>query len=127
VETQEDKEYNKTLPDVRTRDPDTGVVGSDKMCQRLTFVCYFREKLVNCDEAKTRAYYKREGFDQAEETKKARRASIATLPIPGYTGTLEEAEHAMEHTPAGASAKLAKTRKAVRRRSKTEKFKRLGV
>jgi len=122
VETKEDREYNKILPDVRTRDPDTGVVGSDKLCQRLTFVCYFREKLVNCEEAKTRAYYKREGFDLAEETKKARQASIANLPIPGYTGTLEEAEYAMEHTPAGASAKLAKTRKNIRHRNKTKKL-----
>lgn len=114
VETKEDKEYNKTLPDIRTRDPDTGVVGTDKMCQRLTFVCYFREKLVKCDEAKTRTYYKRQGFDQEKEMKSARDETVAPLPIPNYTGTLEDAKHAMENTPAGASAKLAKTRKAVK-------------
>jgi hypothetical protein len=132
-ETEEDKKYNESLPDIRTRDPETGVVGSDHRFQRLTFVCYFREKLANCDEAKTREYYKREGFDVDEEVRKARRASIATLPIPGKTGTIEEAEEAIEHTPAGAAIKLAKTRKAQgakgsrsERRSKTEKASKQG-
>lgn len=124
-ETEEDKKYNETIPDIRTRDPETGVVGSDHRFQRLTFVCYFREKLAACDETKTHEYYKREGFDLDEEVRKARRASIATLPIPGQTGTVEEAEEAIEHTPAGAAIKLAKTRKAHgakgERRSKTEK------
>lgn len=127
-ETEEDKKYNETLPDIRTRDPETGVVGSDHRFQRLTFVCYFREKLVACDEAKTHEYYKREGFDLDEEVRKARRASIATLPIPGQTGTIEEAEAAIEHTPAGAAIKLAKTRRAANgiRRSKTEKVPKRG-
>lgn len=122
-ETEEDKKYNATLPDIRTRDPETGVVGSDHRFQRLTFVCYFREKLVDCDEAKTREYYKREGFDLNTEVRKARRASIATLPIPGKTGTIEEATHAIEHTSAGSAIRLAATRKAQRgtRRAQTEK------
>jgi hypothetical protein len=126
-ETEEDKKYNESLPDIRTRDPETGVVGSDHRFQRLTFVCYFREKLSACSEEKTREYYKREGFDLDEELRKARRASIATLPIPGQTGTIEEAETAIEHTPAGAAIKLAKTRKAgSTRRSKTEKAPKRG-
>ena len=125
-ETKEDKAYNKKIPDIRTRDPETGVVGSDTIFQRLTFVCYFREKLANCDEKKTEEYYEREEFDLVEELKKAKHAIFAPLPIPGYTGTLEEAHYAIEHTAAGSSAKLAKTRKRVkterrktRRRSKT--------
>ena len=126
-ETEEDKKYNETLPDIRTRDPETGVVGSDHRFQRLTFVCYFREKLAACDEDKTHEYYKREGFDVDEEMRKARRASIASLPIPGQTGTIAEAEEAIEHTPAGAAIKLAKTRKANgSRRSKTEKVSKRG-
>lgn len=127
-ETKEDKEYNDALPDIRTRDPETGVVGSDHKFQRLTFVCYFREKLANCDEEKTQEYYKREGFDVDEEVRKARRASIASLPIPGKTGTLEEAENAIEHTSAGSAIRLAKTRKASRseRRAKTEKMSKRG-
>jgi hypothetical protein len=123
-ETEEDKEYNKKLPDIRTRDPESGVVGTDKLFQRLTFVCYFREKLQNCDLEKTEEYYKREEFDLVEELKKAKQATIATLPIPGFSGTLEEAEHAVEHTSAGSSAKLAKTRKrANTERNKTRKQK----
>jgi hypothetical protein len=127
-ETEEDKKYNATLPDIRTRDPETGVVGADKKFQRLTFVCYFREKLERCDEAKTREYYKREGFDVDEEVKKARRASIATLPIPGVTGTVEDVKTAIETTSAGSAIRLAATRKASNgaRRSKTEKAKRGG-
>jgi len=116
VETAEDKAFNKTLPDIRTRDPNVGVAGSDHLFQRLTFVCYFREKLVDCEEAKTREYYAREGFDVRDEMRKARRASVASLPLPGITGTVEEASHAVENTSAGAAA-----RSAVRKRSKTMK------
>ena len=123
-ETEQDKEYNKKLPDIRTRDPESGVVGTDKLYQRLTFVCYFREKLQNCDVEKTEEYYKREEFDLVEELKKAKQAEIATLPLPGITGTIEEAIHAIEHTSAGSSAKLAKTRKrANTERNKTRKQK----
>lgn len=110
-ETEEDKEFNKQLPKIQTRDPESGVVGSDKNFQRLTFVCYFREKIANCEESKTLEYYKRDGFNEEEEAKKARTATIATLPIPGYTGTFEEAIHAIENTSAGSSARLAQTRK----------------
>lgn len=123
-ETQDDKEFNKKIPDIRTRDPETGVVGTDKLFQRLTFVCYFREKLEKCDEKKTEEYYKREEFDLHEELKKAKQATLSTLPIPGYTGTLEEAIHAIEHTAAGSSSKLAKTRKrSSAERNKTRRKK----
>jgi hypothetical protein len=110
-ETPEDKKYNQSLPDIRTRDPETGVVGSDKKFQRLTFVCYFREKLEKCDESKTAEYYKREGFDLDAEEAKARSAHVSTLPIPGFTGTVEDAKAAVDTTSAGAAIKLAKTRK----------------
>jgi len=121
-ETEEDKEFNKRLPKIQTRDPDSGVVGSDLKFQRLTFVCYFREKIQLCDESKTLEYYKREGFDEKEEAKKARNAEVATLPIPGYTGTLEEAIHAVEHTAAGSSARLAQSRKERKTQSQTRKL-----
>ena len=126
IETKEDKEYNKTLPEIRTRDPETGVKGTEHKFQRLTFVCYFREKLSNCEASKTKEYYDRQDFDLKEELKEAKKADIATLPIPDYTGTLEEAVYAIEHTSAGASAKLAKTRKRIREeKSKTKKNKRV--
>lgn len=122
-ETEEDKEFNKRLPKIQTRDPESGVVGSALKFQRLTFVCYFREKIQQCDEQKTSDYYKREEFDEKEAAKKARLATIATLPIPGYTGTLEEAIHAVENTSAGSSARLAQTRKEKRERITTRKNK----
>jgi hypothetical protein len=117
-ETEEDKAFNKSLPDIRTRDVETGVIGTDKLYQRLTFVCYFREKLQQCEESKTNAYYKREGFDYEKELIEAKSETIASLPIPGYTGTLEMAKHAIENTAAGASAKLAQTRKRLKAKSK---------
>ena len=124
-ETPEDKEYNKQLPDIRTRDPESGVVGSNHKFQRLTFVCYFREKLEKCEEEKTEEYYEREGFDLDEEMKKAKQAEIATLPLPDFTGTIEDAKYAIEHTAAGSSAKLARSRKNARiQRTKTQKRKR---
>ena len=117
-ETEEDAKYNQTLPDIRTRDPNVGVAGSNHRYQRLTFVCYFREKLVDCEEAKTREYYAREGFNEKEEVRRERRASVATLPLPGISGTVEDATYAMEHTSVGSAARMAATRK--RKRSKTE-------
>ena len=110
-ETAEDKEYNKRLPDIRTRDPETGVVGTDKRFQRLTFVCYFREKLAECDEKKTDEYYKREGFDYYAELEKAKQAKISSLPLPEITGTIEDAIKAIETTSVGSAIRLAATRK----------------
>jgi hypothetical protein len=43
--TAEDKKFNEALPDIRTRDATTGVVGSQEKFQRISFVCYFREKI----------------------------------------------------------------------------------
>jgi len=126
LETAEDKKYNDKLPEIRTRDPETGVVGTEHKFQRLTFVCYFREKLSNCDESKTKDYYDRQDFDLKEEMKEAKQEKVVTLPIPDYTGTLEDAIYAVEHTAAGASAKLAKTRKRIRdEKSQTKKNKRV--
>jgi hypothetical protein len=118
VETKEDAEYNKTLPDIRTRDATTGVIGSQERYQRISFVCYFREKLEECIEKDTRDYYQKIDFNVSEETVKARRASLPSLPIPDRTGTLEEAFEATKKK----GAKGRETRKA--RGSKTEKLRR---
>lgn len=117
VETKEDAAFNKTLPDIRTRDATTGVVGSQERYQRISFVCYFREKLAECDLAETRDYYKRIGFDERGEETKARRASLPSLPIPERTGTLEEAVEAFG-TKKGVKP-APQTRK--RKRAQTEK------
>jgi hypothetical protein len=115
-ETAEDVAFNKALPDIRTRDATTGVIGSQERYQRISFVCYFREKLGECKESDTRDYYKKIDFNLNEELKKARRASLPSLPIPGVTGSLEEARDA-----AGTKGvKSRETRKAGRR-NKTER------
>jgi hypothetical protein len=114
--TKEDEEFNKSLPDIRTRDATTGVIGSQELYQRISFVCYFREKIAGCVEKETRDYYKKIGFDLAAETKKAREAKLSVLPIPGRTGTLDDALAAAKSK--GSKARV--TRKAAARRNKTE-------
>jgi hypothetical protein len=117
-ETAEDAAFNKSLPDIRTRDAETGVIGSQELYQRISFVCYFREKIKDCDEKETREYYKKIDFDLREETAKAKRVELATLPIPEVTGSLEDAIEAT----GGKGVKMRATRKA--RRNKTESLRR---
>lgn len=117
TETKEDATFNASLPDIRTRDPTTGVIGSQERFQRISFVCYFREKLSECQEKDTRDYYKTIGFDLKGEITKARRASLPVLPIPEVTGSLEDALDAM----ASKGMKNRETRKVGRRKAKTEK------
>jgi hypothetical protein len=62
-ETEEDKAFNKKLPRVHFDDPSTGTMGGEKPYTRISFVCYLREKIVNCKESETRKYYKRISFD----------------------------------------------------------------
>lgn len=83
-ETPEDKIYNMTLPDIRSRDPTTGLIGSEARYQRLTFVCYFRDRLQQCDEGETAEYYARSGFDEAAEIEKAKSKPTKTLLLPLY-------------------------------------------
>lgn len=94
-ETSEDKAYNKTLPDIRTRDEKTGVVGSQELFQRISFVCYFREKIEDCIEKETKDYYEKIDFNLEDEERTAKAASLPSLPIPDRTGTLEEAKAAL--------------------------------
>lgn len=110
-ETKEDAAFNKSIPDIRTRDAATGVIGSQERFQRISFVCYFREKLGDCIEKDTRDYYKKIDFNLTEETAKAKKGSVQSLPIPGITGTVEEA-HAAMATSKGTKARA--TRKARR-------------
>ena len=105
-ETTEDAAYNKTLPDIRTRDPSTGVIGSQERYQRLSFVCYFREKIADCKEKETKDYYQSIDFNLTKELKEAKAATLKSLPIPDRTGTLEEAIAAL------GSKGPRKTRKA---------------
>jgi hypothetical protein len=62
-ETPEDKKFNATLPKTFGHNLETGTMGSDKKYSRISFVCYYREKLQACDKKESEAYYKRIGFD----------------------------------------------------------------
>ena len=61
-ETAEDKEKNKTLPRIHKDSLETGTLGAEKPFSRVSFVCYLREKLRECDSAKTRKFYKKIGY-----------------------------------------------------------------
>lgn len=99
-ETPEDKAYNMTLPDIRSRDPTTGLIGSEERYQRLTFVCYFRDRLQQCDEGETAEYYARSGFDEKAEIEKAKTKPTKTLLLPQYN-EIEDVEQ--------SASKLTKT------------------
>ena len=47
-ETNEDKEYNKTVISDFKDNPEVGTAGLYKKYTRLSFVCYLREKLIHC-------------------------------------------------------------------------------
>lgn len=47
-ETEEDIEFNNKLEKVYHDNPEVGTVGLDKNYTRLTFVCYLREKILDC-------------------------------------------------------------------------------
>lgn len=47
-ETKEDKDFNDKLEKVYNDNPQVGTVGLDKNYTRLTFVCYLREKILDC-------------------------------------------------------------------------------
>lgn len=62
-ETREDREFNKKLDTIYTNDISTGIQGSHHMFTRLSFVCYLREKLYDCDVKETKKHYIKTNFD----------------------------------------------------------------
>jgi hypothetical protein len=112
-ESPEDKIYNMTLPDIRSRDPTTGLIGSEERFQRLTFVCYFRDRLQACDEGETAEYYARSGFDEKAEIEKAKSKPTKTLLLPQFNDIDDVEESAStfaktyrQRIPDGATRKL---------------------
>ncbi len=71
-ETDEDKRYNKDLPNVFNHDPNTGTMGSTDKYSRISFVCYLREKIIDCNEKETKEYYNKIKLDPVKgfKTKK---------------------------------------------------------
>ena len=61
-ESAEEKEKNKKLPRIHKDSLKTGTLGAEKPFSRVSFVCYLREKLRECDSNKTRKFYKKVGY-----------------------------------------------------------------
>jgi hypothetical protein len=61
-ETAADKKINKELPQIFKK-TDAIVQGTDVPYTRISFVCYLREKLDDCDKKETANYYKKIGFN----------------------------------------------------------------
>ena len=68
-ETKEDKKYNKTLPKVFKDNPEVGTAGLDKNFTRLSFVCYLREKIVNCPNSIDKRYLTRSSSKKIKDSK----------------------------------------------------------
>lgn len=62
-ESEEDKKYNKSLPEVFKHNPETGTQGSNEKFSRISFVCYLREKLIDCNNKETKKYYEKINFN----------------------------------------------------------------
>lgn len=62
-ETPEDKKANALLPRIHRDKVETGTLGVDKPYSRVSFVCYLREKIADCDKKETLDYFKEIGFD----------------------------------------------------------------
>ena len=63
TETKEQKDFNKKLPKIHFEDPSTGTLGGEKKFTRISFVCYLREKLLDCKASEAKKYYKSIDFD----------------------------------------------------------------
>ena len=63
-ETEEDIKNNSKLEKVFNDNPEVGTVGLDKNYTRLTFVCYLREKILNCPHSIDPRFLKRAGHNK---------------------------------------------------------------
>ena len=63
-ETEEDKEFNQKLEPAFKDNPEVGTVGIYEKYTRLTFVCYLREKIVDCPDDIPEEYLKESGHSK---------------------------------------------------------------
>ena len=63
-ETEEDKAFNATLETAFKDNPEVGTVGIYEKYTRLTFVCYLREKIVNCPDDIPEEFLKESGHSK---------------------------------------------------------------
>jgi len=62
-ETEAQKKYNAGLPRIFDTKKESGTLGQEKPYTRISFVCYLREKLLNCKSSETNKYYSRIDFN----------------------------------------------------------------
>ena len=67
-ETPDDKKFNSSLPVIYNNDIETGTQGIEKKYSRISFVCYLREKLIDCKPKDSIPYYKRIGYNPLKGT-----------------------------------------------------------
>jgi len=67
-EDTEDKKFNSSIPEIYRNDKETGTQGIDKLFSRVSFVCYLREKLADCNPKDSMPYYKRIGYNPKTNT-----------------------------------------------------------
>jgi hypothetical protein len=67
-EGSEDKKFNSSIKDIYINNKETGTQGIEKLYSRLSFVCYLREKLVDCKAKDSLPYYKRIGYNPKTNT-----------------------------------------------------------
>lgn len=67
-ETAEDKKANKDLVNVHNDNVEVGTLGAEKNFSRVSFVCYLREKIIDCDRKDTLNYFKEIGFNHNKMT-----------------------------------------------------------
>tara|TARA_B100000214_G_scaffold375538_2_gene362454 strand:+ start:6208 stop:7362 length:1155 start_codon:yes stop_codon:yes gene_type:complete len=65
-ETEEDKLYNDTIDYAFKDNPEVGTVGLNNKYTRLTFVCYLREKILNCSDDIPEAFLKESGHKKID-------------------------------------------------------------
>ena len=77
-ETESQKEYNNKLPRIHFDKLSTGTLGSEKKFTRISFVCYLREKLIDCKRSETKKYYSQINFNETKGSlkKKSRTKTI---------------------------------------------------
>jgi hypothetical protein len=63
-ETKEDLQFNNKLDWAFKDNPEVGTIGLDKKYTRLTFVCYLREKIIDCPDTVPEEYLKGSGHSK---------------------------------------------------------------
>lgn len=72
-ETAEDKKANKDLPNIYRDKVETGTLGVEMPFSRVSFVCYLREGLRECNNGETSQYFKKIGFNPRNLTLKKKK------------------------------------------------------